>query len=36
MALGYLCGESVAVVQDGTSVHLNLLCQPVAATARWA
>jgi hypothetical protein len=34
MALGYVRGEAVAAVQDGTAVHIDLWGQPVAATAR--
>jgi 4-methylaminobutanoate oxidase (formaldehyde-forming) len=34
MALGYVRGDAVAAVQDGTAVHIDLWGQPVAATAR--
>ena len=34
MALGYVRGEAVTAVQDGTPVHIDLWGQPVAATAR--
>ena len=35
MALGYVQGEAVAAMQDGTPVQIDLRGEAVAATARW-
>jgi 4-methylaminobutanoate oxidase (formaldehyde-forming) len=35
MALGYVRGEAVAAMQDGTPVQIDLWGEAVAATARW-